>query len=249
MHWNLLLRTPEGVCVVFVHPLELRRPYAPEGVSRLDACVYNTSGVDANKIEASLCRGYMTSEPVVGDMSITDEHAVVGAKATFADVCQPFLRSRDAAVLVENAKTGEIDGVITLKDLLEVIATGKNPAKEKISKHMRTKVVEMPIATPLSGALRMMAESQPDAVVIRGPNGEFAGYFSPDDYREASRRLESHQMLSMRMQRSKSALGDARDVDIEEDDPAAEQQALLDVMLGDFEDEEEDEDPGAGIGH
>jgi hypothetical protein len=56
-------------------------------------------------------------------------------------------------------------------------------------------------------------------------------------------------MLSMRMQRSKSALGDARDVDIEEDDPAAEQQALLDVMLGDFEDEEEDEDPGAGIGH
>lgn len=234
--------------MVFVHPLVLRRPYAPEGVSRLDACVCNTSCVDANKIEASLCRGYMTSEPVVGDMSITDEHAVVGAKATFADVCQPFLRSRDAAVLVENAKTGEIDGVITLKDLLEIIATGKNPAKEKISKHMRTKVVEMPIATPLSGALRMMAESQPDAVVIRGPNGEFAGYFSPDDYREASRRLESHQMLAMRMQRSKSALGDARDVDIEEDDPAAEQQALLDVMLGDFEDDEEGEDPGAGTG-
>ena len=190
----------------------------------------------------------MTNEPVVGDMSITDEHAVVGAKATFADVCQPFLRSRDAAVLVENAKTGGIDGVITLKDLLQIIATGKNPAKEKISKHMRTKVVEMPISTPLSGALRMMAESQPDAVVIRGPNGEFSGYFSPDDYREASRRLESHQILAMRMQRSKNALGDARDTDIEEDDPAAEQQALLDIMLGDFEAEEEGESgPAAGL--
>jgi len=189
----------------------------------------------------------MTNEPVVGDMSITDEHAVVGAKATFADVCQPFLRSRDAAVLVENAKTGGIDGVITLKDLLQIIATGKNPAKEKISKHMRTKVVEMPIATPLSGALRMMAESQPDAVVIRGPNGEFAGYFSPDDYREASRRLESHQMLAMRMQRSKNALGDAREAEIEEDDPAAEQQALLDIMLGDFESDEEDGAPDGGI--
>ena len=189
----------------------------------------------------------MTNEPVVGDMSITDEHAVVGAKATFADVCQPFLRSRDAAVLVENAKTGGIDGVITLKDLLQIIATGKNPAKEKISKHMRTKVVEMPIATPLSGALRMMAESQPDAVVIRGPNGEFAGYFSPDDYREASRRLESHQMLAMRMQRSKNALGDAREAEIEEDDPAAEQQNLLDIMLGDFESDEEDGASDGGI--
>lgn len=188
----------------------------------------------------------MSNEPVVGDMSITDEHAVVGGKATFADVCQPFLRSRDAAVLVENAKTGAIDGVITLKDLLQLISSGKNPAKEKIAKYMRTKVIEMPITTPLSGALRMMAESQPDAVVIRAPNGEFAGYFSPDDYREASRRLESHQMLAMRMQRSKDALGEAREAEIEDDDPAAEQQALLDIMLGDFEDDE-DLEPEGGI--
>ena len=231
----------------YVLPLLQLHPYHSEGVSRLDACVYTSSCADANKKEAGLCRLSMTNEPVVGDMSITDEHAVVGAKATFADVCQPFLRSRDAAVLVENAKTGGIDGVITLKDLLQIIATGKNPAKEKISKHMRTKVVEMPIATPLSGALRMMAESQPDAVVIRGPNGEFAGYFSPDDYREASRRLESHQMLAMRMQRSKNALGDAREAEIEEDDPAAEQQALLDIMLGDFESDEEDGAPDGGI--
>ncbi len=92
----------------------------------------------------------------------------------------------------------------------------------------------------------MMAESQPDAVVIRGPSGEFAGYFSPDDYREASRRLESHQMLAMRMQRSKSALGEAREAEMEEDDPAAEQQSLLDIMLGDFEDDE-DHDPEGGI--
>ncbi|MGY8701385.1 MAG: CBS domain-containing protein [Candidatus Poseidoniales archaeon] len=182
----------------------------------------------------------MSSEPVVGDMSITDEHAVVGGKATFADVCQPFIKSRDAAILIENPKTGQIEGVITLKDLLILIASGKNPAKEKISKYMRTKVVEMGISTPLSQALRMMAEAQPDAVVIRDPNGGFAGFFSPDDYRDATRRLESHQMISMRMQKSKTALGEARNAEADDDEPGAEKQNLLDTLLGDFEEEEEE---------
>ena len=182
----------------------------------------------------------MSSEPVVGDMSITDEHAVVGGKATFSDVCQPFIKSRDAAILVENAKTGQIEGVITLKDMLVVIAAGKNPAKEKISKYMRTKVVEMGISTTLSKALRMMAEAQPDAVVIRDPNGGFAGFFSPDDYREATKRLESHQMIATRMQKSKSALGDAREAEAADDDPGAEHQNLLDTLLGDFEEEEDE---------
>ena len=182
----------------------------------------------------------MSSEPVVGDMSITDEHAVVGGKATFSDVCQPFLKSRDAAILIENPKTGQIEGVITLKDMLTMIAAGKNPSKEKISKYMRTKVVEMGISTPLSKALRMMAEAQPDAVVIRDQNGSFAGFFSPDDYREASKRLESHQMIAARMQKSKSALGEARSAEAHDDDPAAEQQNLLDTLLGDFEEEEPD---------
>ena len=43
----------------------------------------------------------------------------------------------------------------------------------------------------------------------------------------------------MRIQRSKNALGEAREAESDEDDPVAEQQALLDVMLGDFEPEEE----------
>jgi signal-transduction protein with cAMP-binding, CBS, and nucleotidyltransferase domain len=183
----------------------------------------------------------MSSEPVVGDMSITDEHAVVGGKATFSDVCQPFIKSRDAAILVENPKTGQIEGVVTLKDLLIMIAAGKNPAKEKISKYMRTKVIEMGISTPLSKALRMMAESQPDAVVIRDQNGGFAGFFSPDDYRDATRRLESHQMIAMRMQKSKNALGEARSAEDTEDNPTAERQNLLDTLLGGFE--EEDSEP------
>jgi hypothetical protein len=84
----------------------------------------------------------------------------------------------------------------------------------------------------------MMAEAQPDAVVIRDPNGAFAGFFSPDDYREATRRLESHQMIAMRMQKSKNALGEARNAEAADDDPAAEHQNLLDTLLGDFEEEE-----------
>ena len=197
--------------------------------------------VGANNKGTDGVRGAMSSEPVVGDMSITDEHAVVGGKATFSDVCQPFIKSRDAAILVENPKTGQIEGVVTLKDLLIMIAAGKNPAKEKISKYMRTKVIEMGISTPLSKALRMMAESQPDAVVIRDQNGGFAGFFSPDDYRDATRRLESHQMIAMRMQKSKNALGEARSAEDTEDNPTAERQNLLDTLLGGFE--EEDSEP------
>ena len=59
--------------------------------------------------------------------------------------------------------------------------------------------------TPLADALTQISKQGPDAIVImNGPN--FAGYFSPDDYRSASRRIEAHQSMASRLKQSKSAL-------------------------------------------
>ena len=67
-------------------------------------------------------------EPVVGDMSITDEHAVVTVRASFQDAAIMLMEFPRGAILIKNDKYDRIEGVITIKELLSVCAEGKAPA-------------------------------------------------------------------------------------------------------------------------
>ncbi|MGB1491073.1 MAG: hypothetical protein ACPG9O_03245, partial [Candidatus Poseidoniaceae archaeon] len=71
-----------------------------------------------------------------------------------------------------------------------------------------------------------------DAVVVTDAEGDFMGYFSVKDYREATRKLEAHQLLSSRLSRSRKAISKQS----EENEEAGGD--LLDLLLGDNLDEE-----------
>ena len=91
--------------------------------------------------------------------------------------------------------------------------------------------------TPLSDALEMLSSKKPDAIIIVGPSFEFVGYFSAQDYREATRKLDTHQVMSARLNRSRKAISKkAVQVEEETDDD------LLDLLLGDFEEEADEKD-------
>jgi len=164
-------------------------------------------------------------EPTVSDMSITDEHIVVEPKVTVGSIASQLADDPSLAVLVKIKGGSDIQGVVTVKDILSLMAEGKNPAKLKVAKVMRTNIITLNGATPLSKALDIMLAKRPDALVITGANGIFQGYFSPSDYRDATRRLEAHQLMSVRLTRSKKVIAEAA----AEEDPPDE---LLDLLLG-----------------
>ena len=66
--------------------------------------------------------------------------------------------------------------------------------------------------------------------------GEFMGYFSVKDYREATRKLEAHQLLSARLSRSRKAISKRSE---EKDESGGD---LLDLLLGDNLEEEDEHD-------
>ena len=174
-------------------------------------------------------------EPTVSDMSITDEHIVVESKTKVSDICQELSRNPEHAILVKKGK--DILGVVTARDIFAKMAEGLNATKVKVDKIMRTNILAVLGNTPLSKGLDIMSTTSPDAVIVVDEGGEFLGYFSVRDYREATRKLEAHLLMAARLSRSRKAITDKK---IEDDDSGGD---LLDLLLGSNENEEETEVP------
>tara|TARA_B100001769_G_scaffold53092_1_gene38376 strand:- start:2483 stop:3031 length:549 start_codon:yes stop_codon:yes gene_type:complete len=174
-------------------------------------------------------------EPTVADMSITDEHIVVESKTKVSDICQELSRNPEHAILVKKGK--DILGVVTARDIFAKMAEGLNATKVKVDKIMRTNILAVLGNTPLSKGLDIMSTTSPDAVIVVDEGGEFLGYFSVRDYREATRKLEAHLLMAARLSRSRKAITDKK---IEDDDSGGD---LLDMLLGSNDEEEDTEVP------
>ena len=175
-------------------------------------------------------------EPTVADMSIADEHIVVEPKTTVSKIAADLANNPRNAILVKKKGSGTIHGVVTSRDIFNKMSEGQNATKLKLEKLMRTNILTFQDNTPLSIALEQMSKQVPDAIVITNSEGQFSGYFSAEDYRDATRRLESHQLMSVRLNRSKKAISDVA----ESSGSEVGESNLLDLLLGDFEEEEEE---------
>ena len=169
-------------------------------------------------------------EPTVADMSITDEHIVVATKTKVSDICQELSKNPEHAILVKKGR--DILGVVTARDIFAKMAEGLNATKVKVDKIMRTNILAVQGNTPLSKGLDIMSSNTPDAIIVIDGEGDFMGYFSVRDYREATRRLEAHLLMAARLSRSRRAITEKK---IEEENSGGD---LLDLLLGSNDDEE-----------
>ena len=176
-------------------------------------------------------------EPTVADMSITDEHIVVASKTRISEICSELAINPEHAVLVKKGR--DILGVVTAKDIFSRMAEGMNATKVKVDKIMRTSVLAVEGDTPLSKALNVMSETPTDVVVVVDADGEFMGYFSVRDYRDATRKLEAHLLMVSRLSKSRKAIKQAKSENDENDENDGD---LLDLLLGNDDGEEEDLD-------
>lgn len=170
-------------------------------------------------------------EPTVADMSIMDEHIVVESRTKVSYICQELSINPNHAILVKNAD--EILGVVTAKDIFAKMAEGINATKVKVDKIMRTNILAIHGDTPLSKGLDTMSSTNPDAIIVVDSNNDFIGYFSARDYREATRKLEAHQLMSARLYRSRKAITEK----VEKEESGGD---LLDLLLGESDDEEDE---------
>jgi len=174
-------------------------------------------------------------EPTVADMSIADEHIVVETKTRISDVCKELAVNPDHAVLVK--KGSEVLGVVTARVIFQTMSEGVNATKIKVNKIMKTNILTMAGDTPLSSALEMMSKANPDAIIITDSDNQFIGYFSTKDYRDATRKLEAHQLMSARLRRSRKAISEKVSSSEKEESGVD----LLDLLLGDIDDEDDEE--------
>ena len=134
-------------------------------------------------------KGPATPPPEKVDVShsldLGDEFVFVRNDAIFSDASRMLAPAHVKVILVRAKKSKGIAGVLTEPEFLKVCATGINPNKALVSKHMLTDLLRIRSDTPLDEAVKIIGEKDPDAVLVLNAEKKFVGYLSPADYNEA----------------------------------------------------------------
>jgi len=134
-------------------------------------------------------QGPSSPPPVKADVShsldLGDEFAFVRNDAMFSDASRMLAPEHVKIILVRAKKDKGIAGVLTEPEFLKVCATGINPNKTLVNKHMLTDILRIRSDTPLEDAVKIIGEKDSDAVLVLSDENKFVGYLSPADYNEA----------------------------------------------------------------
>jgi len=185
--------------------------------------------------EAELRRS-MADIPMIGDMSITDEHKLVPLKTKMKVILNILKKEPSTAVILHDGKGKKmkIVGVITAEEVEAAINKGKKPKKLKIDDVTLTKILELPSNIPITKALEVIQNKGPDAVIVRNyESRDFAGFFSVDDFREAKDIISQQKQRAQEFQQNtqstmqKSALQQ----EMEDDDDSYVPEAMRSLPL------------------
>jgi len=147
----------------------------------------------------------MSGVPMIGQMSITDEHELVPVKTKMKKILDILRDEPSTAVILYDGKGKKmkIAGVITAEEIDAAVSDGKNPKKLKVEDVVLTNILEVPSDVPITRAIEVIQEKGPDAVVVRNrDDGDFAGYFSVDDFHEAKDLVAQQQQRAQQFQQN-----------------------------------------------
>ena len=152
----------------------------------------------------------MSDVPMIGQMSITDEHKLVPVKTKMKQILSILREDPATAVILHdgNKKNMKIVGVLTAEEIDAAVNGGANPKKLKLEDVMLTKILEVPSDVPVTRAIEVIQEKGPDAVIVRHRDGDFAGYFSVSDFHEAKDIIAQQQEKAQQFQQNTQGFGD-----------------------------------------
>lgn len=144
-----------------------------------------TKGRMGKAAEKVIAAAQDAPKDVSHSLDLGDEFAFIRNDAVFSDASRILAPVHVKVVLVRAKKGKGIAGVLTEPEFLKVCATGINPDKTLVSKHMLTDLLRIRSDTPLEEAVKIIGEKDPDAVLVLNAEKKFVGYLSPADYNEA----------------------------------------------------------------
>lgn len=118
-------------------------------------------------------------------MEITDEFFMVPTDAKCSVVAQNLQKLGEGGVVLVVKENNEVIGFITEKEIITMVATGKNPKDIKANQVMNTDFMEVMGEDTLGGVLPLIAENYPNAIVVIDFDRKCIGYFSKNDYKDA----------------------------------------------------------------
>ncbi|NCG00875.1 MAG: CBS domain-containing protein [Euryarchaeota archaeon] len=132
----------------------------------------------------------------VADLKLDDEHMTIGIDDSMAEASRRLL-TISGGILVVLDDDSKTKGVIGQRQFLKAFAENIDSNEAKCSEWMEMDFLEVQLNQTLKSVLADIQERAPQAVVAVQEDGEFAGYFSPTDYQEATRIVSSLKGLNL----------------------------------------------------
>ena len=126
----------------------------------------------------------------VSDLILTDEHDIVGMDESISSAAGKLLEL-GRGILIVLGDDNQVKGIVTPNQVLAAVSDGGDSSSQTVGEHMDADVMEVHQHDNVDDIIVLMNERKPHAVVAVDEDGTFAGYFSPNDYREALARIES----------------------------------------------------------
>ncbi len=132
----------------------------------------------------------------VADLDLGDEHMTIGIDDSIAEASGRLL-TMTGGILVVLDGDSKTKGVIGHRQFLKALSQNVDATTSKCSEWMEMDFLEVQLSDTLKSVLNDVQKRAPQAVVAVDENGEFAGYFSPSDYQEASELVSSLKSLNL----------------------------------------------------
>lgn len=132
----------------------------------------------------------------VADLDLDDEHMTIGIDDSIAEASSRLL-TMTGGILVVLDGDSKTKGVIGHRQFLKALSENVDATSSKCSEWMEMDFLEVQLSDTLKAVLTDVQKRAPQAVVAVDENGEFAGYFSPNDYQEASDLVSSLKSLKL----------------------------------------------------
>ncbi|RAH16605.1 MAG: hypothetical protein CMB56_000750 [Methanobacteriota archaeon] len=120
----------------------------------------------------------------VSELVLTDEHDTISPDTSLVEATKKLL-SLPRGVLIILDSDNSPKGVLADAQILRAVSEGLDCHSETCANHMNTDIMSVGLNTEVSEIVSEMNARKPHAVVAIDDDGCFAGYFSPNDYREA----------------------------------------------------------------
>ena len=132
----------------------------------------------------------------ISELNLNDEHITVGVEDTLREGAKRLL-SVPGGILLVLDDDSKVKGVMGYKQFLQAIDKEMDMSSSKCGDLMEMDFMEVKNSDSIKEVLKQIRKRSPQAVVSVDENGEFAGYFSPSDYKESRAIVKSLKSLKL----------------------------------------------------